>query len=172
MSDEKHESWQNTIAGKIFLKKYNQRGELAAEMIPGGKVFQITPTERRINSEMAATPELDFFRNGQLTPVRLIETEEDAKEIASNPNLLAESDMVDLFKAHWKTFEARISEINNATTLERLLEVAQSDVVDAKVRQVEVIKAKLDQINPANHVEIAHAGGLDRGTDMKPVSPR
>lgn len=167
-----HESWKNTTAGRIFLKKYNQRGELASEMVPGGKVFQISPVERRINTEMAALPELDFFSNGQLTPVRLIETEEDAKEIASNPNLMAESDMVDLFKGHWKTFEARVGEINNLTTLRRLLEVGQSSEVDAKVRQVDVIKAKIEEISPAEHVEINHAGSVDERTGLKPVTPR
>lgn len=167
-----HESWKNTTAGRIFLKKYNQRGELAAEMIPGGKVFQISPKERRINTEMAAGPELDFFSNGQLTPVRLIDTEEDAKEIASNPNLMAESEMVDLFKGHWKSFEARVNDIGNLTTLQRLLEVAQSDAVDAKVRQMEAIKARIDEISPAGHVEITHAGSVDERTGLKPVTPR
>lgn len=167
-----HESWKNTTAGRIFLKKYDKRGELAAEMVPGGKTFQITPHERRINSEMAASPGLDFFSNGQLTPVRLIETEEDAKEIASNPNLMAESEMVDLFKAHWKTFESRIAEVGNLTTLQRLLEVAQSDQVDAKVRQVDALKARIEEISPADHVEINHAGSVDERTGLKPVTPR
>lgn len=172
MSDQKHETWKNATQGRIFLKKYNQKGEMAAEMIPGGKVFQISPNERRINAELAATPDLDFFQNGQLTPVRLIETEEDAKEIASNPNLMAESDMVDLFKGHWKTFEARVGEISNLTTLRRLLEIAQSDQVDAKVRQVEAVKQKIEEIDPPDHVEIGHAGSVDERTGLKPVTPR
>jgi hypothetical protein len=172
MSDPQHETWKNATRGRIFLKKYNQQGQLAAEMVPGGKVFQISPTERRINTEMAASPDLDFFQNGQLTPVRLIETEEDAKEIASNPNLMAESDMVTLFKGHWKTFEAKVNEISNLTTLKRLLEIAQSDEVDAKVRQVEAVKARISDIDPVEHVEIAHAGSVDERTGLKPVTPR
>lgn len=169
MSDE-FETWKNATLGRVVLKKYNQRGELSDEMMPGGKVFHIKPAERRINQEMAALPELDMFQNGQLTPVRLIDTEEDAKEIASNPNLLSESEMRDLFKGHWKTFESKVSEVSNLTTLERLLQVANE--VDAKVRQVEVIQARIAEINPVEHVEINHAGAVDERTGLRPVTPR
>lgn len=169
MSDE-FETWKNSTAGRVVLKKYNQRGELADEMFGGGKVFHIKPQERRINQEMAASPDLDMFKNGQLTPVRLIDTEEDAQEIASNPNLISDGEMKDLFKAHWKTFESKVGEISNMTTLERLLEVASE--VDAKVRQVEFVRARIDELNPADHVEINHAGSVDERTGLRPVSPR
>lgn len=170
MSASEFESWKNSTPGRVVLKKYTQRGDLGDEMIAGGKVFHISPKERRINQEMAATPELDMFQNGFLTPVRLIETEEDAKEIASNPNLMSETEMADLFKGHWKTFESRVSEVSNLNTLNRLLEVAST--VDAKVRQVEVIRARIEEISPEDHVEIAHAGSTDPMTGLRSVTPR
>lgn len=170
MTTDDFETWKNSTAGRVVLKKFNQRGELSDEMMSGGKVFHIKPQERRINQEMAATPELDMFSNGQLTPVRLIETEEDAKEIASNPNLLSESDMKDLYKGHWKTFESKVAEISNINTLERLLEIGSE--VDAKVRQIDVIKARVEELNPVEHTEINHAGSVDERTGLRPVSPR
>lgn len=167
---EEYETWKNSTAGRVVLKKYNQRGELSDEMMSGGKVFHIKPQERRINQEMAANPDLDMFSNGQLTPVRLIETEEDAKEIASNPNLLSEEEMKDLYKGHWKSFESKVSEISNLTTLERMLEVGNE--VDAKVRQVETIRARIEELNPVDHVEIEHSGNIDERTGLRPVTPR
>jgi hypothetical protein len=164
------ESWKNASLGRVVLKKYNQRGELADEMVTGGKVFHISPKERRINQEMAASPDLDFFQNGFLTPVRLIETEEDAAELASNPNLLSEEDMRGLFKGNWKAFDQKVQEISNLTTLKRMLEVAQE--VDATIRQVDVVNARIQEIDPADHVEIGHAGNFDERTGLKPVTPR
>lgn len=172
MSDDKYETWKNATLGRVVLKKYNQKGELSDEMVAGHKVFHITPQERRINTEMAATAELDMFSNGQLTPVRLIDSEEDAKELASNPNLMSEDEMRDLFKAHWKTFEARVSEISNLPALNRMLELASNNEVDAKVRQLDAIKARIEDVNPTTHVEISHAGSVDERTGLKPVTPR
>lgn len=164
------EAWKNAGLGLIVIKKTNQRGELGEEAVPGGKMIQISPGDRRVNSELAANEDLDVFRNGMLTPVRLIETEEDAKEIASNPNLMTESDMENLFKGHWKTFETRIAEIANETTLNRLLEVARS--VDAKVRQVETIEARLSEVCPVTHVEVTQAGPGGSMTGIRPVTPK
>lgn len=165
------EAWKNAGLGLIVIKKTNQKGEFGEEAVPGGKVIQITPKDRRANSEMAAIEELDVFKNGMLTPIRLIDSEEDAKEIASNPNLMTEQDMKDLFKSHWKTFENRIGEVANETTLTRLLEIGRAE--DAKVRQVEAIEARLAEIRPVTHVEvIQQAGVAGPMTGIKPVTPK
>lgn len=164
------ESWKNVTLGRIVLKKYNQRGELADEMVTAGKVFHISPKERRINQEMAANPKMDFFQNGYLTPIRLIETEEDAKELAANPNLMSESEMKDMFKGNWKAFDQRVQEVSNLTTLKRMLEVANE--VDATVRQVEVIQSRIDSLNPDDLTEIRHAGSIDERTGLRPITPR
>jgi hypothetical protein len=165
------EAWKNAGAGLIVIKKTNQKGDFGEEAVLGGKVIQISPKDRRANSEMAATEELDVFKNGMLTPIRLIDSEEDAVEIASNPNLMTEQDMKDLFKSHWKTFETRIGEIANETTLTRLLEIGR--IEDAKVRQVEAIEARLADVRPVSHIEVVQqSGAAGPMTSIKPVTPK
>lgn len=159
VENKQFETWQNATRGLVVLKKYNQRGDLADEVVTSGRSIHISPNERRINQEMAANEDLDMFKNGTLAPLRIIDTEEDAKEIASNPNILSESEMKDLFAGHWKAFDARVAQIRNPQTLERMLEV--SSELDAKVRQVETIKERLAQVAPSKTtvIETAPGGG-------------
>lgn len=166
-----YESWKNATNGLLFIRKYNNRGDLGHEAVHARKTFHVTPQERRINQEMAAVPSQDFFSNGMLTPVRLIDTEEDAKEIASNPNLMSESDMKGLFKAQWKTFDARIDSITNETTLKRLLEMSQDNEVGASVRQADAVQARLREVAPQTFIEVQSAPISEKQT-LKPTSPR
>jgi hypothetical protein len=98
-----------------------------------------------MNQDMAADRDLDAFQNGTLIPVRLIDPEEQ-KEIASNPNYIGETEMQELFAGHWKTFETKVSQITSSTTIKRMLDVATE--VDAKVRQVEALKARMQELVP------------------------
>jgi hypothetical protein len=91
--------------------------------------------------------------NGILTPIRLIEGSENSAEIASNPNLISEEDMRKLFGQHWKQFQGRVNEITNVTTLSRLL--AMTDEVDATVKQVQVIKDRIAEVQPNSFVEVS-----------------
>lgn len=166
------ELWRNVSAGRVFLKQFNQRGELVDHLINGGKTFNISPKERRINQEMAATEELDVFSNGMLSPVKLIETEEDTAAIANNPNLMAESEMSEIFSGHHKTFAKRVADISNPVTLQRLLEVAASDDVDAKVSQVDLIKARLEEVAPSLYSEVVTTSISGGSTGMNPTTPR
>lgn len=103
-----------------------------------------------MNSDMAANEDLDVFKNGMMVPVRLIEGTEDKAEIASNPNLKSEGDLRELFSLHWKQFESEVAKITNVTTLNRLKEIAQEG--DATVRQVNVIEARVVDVDPGSHV--------------------
>jgi hypothetical protein len=145
------EMWENHSNGKVWVWKIDQRtGGMRDEIVASGMKFSIKNDDRVMNQEMAASEEMDIFKNGTLMPVRLIDQEE-AKELASNPNFISESEMRDLFTGHWKTFETKVASITNAGVLERMLAI--SGEVDAKVRQVEVLKARLHELNPIPVVE-------------------
>lgn len=145
MENEK-ETWRNATKGRVAVLKHNGRGVLDHELVSGGKTVLLTQAERIINQDMAATEELDVFKNGTMVPVRLLDTTEDAKEIASNPNLKSEQDLRDMFKLQWKKFETEVAEISNLTTLLRLKEIAQEG--DATVRQVNVIESRIADVDP------------------------
>lgn len=164
------ELWRNVSAGRVVLKRFNQRGELTDVMVGGGKTFDLSPKERRINQEMAATEGLDVFSNGMLSPVRLIESEEDTAAIVSNPNLMAESEMAEIFSVHHKTFEKRLSEISNPVTLSRLLEVAGE--VDAGVSKVNAVQARLHEVAPSLYSEVASTSIGSGPTEMTATTPK
>lgn len=159
------ETWQNVTEGTVVLKRVDHRGEMTKEeVISGGRTFQITSTERRLNQDNAADAGLDVFRNGILHPLRLMDDTEEAKEMAANPNHMSESEMKDMCRAHPKTFEKRLNEIANTTTLQRLLTMAHTE--DASIKRVEAIEQRLAVMDPNAVVEVRVAG-----TPSGPVSP-
>ena len=140
------ETWKNSTRGRIGVLKFDRRGELRNELVRPDMAVHLTPDERQINQEKAASAELDIFSNGHLTPVRLLEGTEDTQEIASNPNLMGESDLRGLFKAHWKTFDTKVKEITNTITLNRLLALSEDDSVNATVKQVATIRKQIESL--------------------------
>lgn len=143
MAEVQRETWRSNIPGTIVVQKYDRRGDIVEEIILGGRSFQISTEERLFNQDLAATEGQDPFRNGMMQPLRLLDGTEDKAEIASNPNLLSESDMQLMFKAHFKTFESKVKSITNVTTLTRLRDVANE--VDATIKQLEVIDSRLKE---------------------------
>lgn len=174
------ETWRNATAGTVFLIRLDHRGEQTInEQVNSGRVIHLTPEERRINMEKAASESQDPFRNGIMTPVRLIDTEEDARELAANPNAMSETDMRALFKtrnpAASAALGAKLIAISNLTSLERLLAMAYEE--DTSVKTVERIQARIREVTTLNASPIPSAPrGRDKSGDEavygRPVSPR
>ena len=143
------EAWKNVTQGTVVLKRLDRMGNLVDEVVSGGKVVHITPQERMFNMEQAADPDLDFFKNGILTPMRIIETAEDFEEIKNNPNHMSEGDMQELFKTKGlKAFQDKIETVNNPITLNRMIEIAKSEEVNATMRQMQILTARLEEVTP------------------------
>lgn len=138
------ETWENASRGIVWVKKLDRMGNLKDEVIRAGMKVVLSTEERMFNQDSAATEDLDVFKNGRLIPVRLIETAEDAKEIAANPNLISESEMRGLFKAHHKTFEAKVNSITNVVALERMSAMAEEE--NASLRQVNLLQARMSDL--------------------------
>ena len=145
---EKKEIWMNSSKGKALVLKYDRLGNLTHEIVRTGGKVDVTTDERLINSDRAALETLDIFKNGVMTPVRLLDGTEDAHEIAANPNLKSEEDLRKLFKLQWKRFDEELSTITNTTTLSRLMEIASE--IDATMRQVKSIQARLEAVDPSS----------------------
>ena len=143
---DEYETWENRAAGMIYLWKFNEQGTLAHQGVPGGSKIQVTPHERRINQEKAAGADLDVFQNGMLAPLRLIDAEEDTKDLQANSNAMSETAMKALFRSQIPTFTKKVNEISNPITLTRLLEVASE--VDATIRQEKIIRERMSEVTP------------------------
>lgn len=151
------EKWENTTRGRVVILRYDRNGDVRREMIRAGQKFTLTPEERVLNSDRAATEKLDIFRNGVLNAVQLLDGVEDPayQEIASNPNMMSESDLKELFTLHWKTFEKRVNDIDNTLTLSRLVAIAdEADEQDSdsdvtvSTRQYKILKDRLEELDP------------------------
>ncbi len=172
----KVETWQNVGRGRVVVLKFDRNGDVRHEMVRGGQKFTITSEERLLNMDRAAKEELDVFKNGFLTPVRLLDDAEDYQEIASNPNLLSEAELTEMFNLQWKAFEFKVNNISNSLTLERLAELAESEDVNVTHKQFQVIKARLAEVLPASRAveatveQIGHVRGGEG--DSKGVTPQ
>lgn len=140
------ETWKNNGNGNIWVWKTDRFGNMKDELVKSGQKFTITTDERLHNSERASSPDLDIFRNGSLAPVKLIEGSEDEAELASNPNLIAESEMAGLFKLKAKGFDERLGSITNETVLRRLKAIAEDEETGATLAQVRKVEARLEEI--------------------------
>jgi hypothetical protein len=169
-----NEVWMNATLGTVFVLKMDHRGELTRhEQVNSGRKFNITTEERRLNMERAADESLNVFTNGTLVPVRLIAEDEESRELASNPNAMSESDMASLLSGHFKTFEAKLNQIRNSSTLERMLAVAYEQ--DASVKRVDRIRERLDQVGSGLGAtrprEVSGPQPETRSITGRPVSP-
>jgi len=146
------ESWRNASEGYVVVGLYDRRGDVEHQIIPAGGTILLTPEDRSMSQDAAASEDLDIFSNGMMVPVRLLETTEDKAEIESNPNLKSEDDLKEMFSLQWKKFEAEVGLIGNVTTLSRLKQLAQSEGIDATVRQVNTIESRINELNPESAV--------------------
>lgn len=149
------ETWENISRSRFFIKKYNNRGDLINTEVQGRRKFHVTPQERAVNQELMASERKDPFLNGMFAPVRLLDTTEDAEEIASNPNVIGESEMVNLVKGSAKALKERIGSITNHVLLARLLEVASEQ--DVQASKITAIQERLDEVNPSRTNVVEHA---------------
>lgn len=137
------ETWENRGNGNIWVWKADRFGTMKDELVKAGGKFTITTDERLHNQERAANVDQDIFRNGTLGPVKLIKGSEDEKELASNPNLIAESEMAELFSLHHTKFDERLASITNETVLRRLQGLAEDEETGATLRQVRKIEERI-----------------------------
>lgn len=149
MAEKAPETWQNVTAGRVVINRIDHRGELTkTTIVDPGKKFSLTTEERKMNQELAARADLDVFSNGFLQPVRILDSVDDAREIAANPNLMSEAEMRALMKPSVKTpdFAQKLATVTNSAALERLLALAEEE--DATISKHEAIRARLREASP------------------------
>lgn len=147
---EDKETWKNAGRGSVWLNVFDpaKPGALKHQQVRGGGTIVITTQERQVNQDRAANRDLDMFTNGTLTPVRLVDSAEDYEEIASNPNLLSEDDMRDLFKLKTPSFKKRIGEITNSIAMARMLEMAKEEESELNISmaQYKAVETRLAEL--------------------------
>lgn len=166
------ERWKSTIDGEVWIKQYDRRGDEISVRVQGGREFRILPDERKWNQELVAEVKNDPFQNGMLIPLDLVESAEDFEDLKGNPNHLTEVDMRSLLADPKALDRLRdgISQVSNPTTLVRLLAIAEGDPsVDATLKQVNVIRARLQQVQQQDDYEEVEQIGYGRTSDGRDV---
>lgn len=136
------EQWKNTTAGMVYVTRIGDYGKKQTELIGTGRVFAITPQERRLNQNGYASPEQDMFQNGTLAAVSLIDGEPDTPKLRDNPNMVDEKEIPRMFKLRGEHFADRIELISNPATISRLLELARDPRLNATVQQFEQLRRR------------------------------
>lgn len=136
------ETWKNVSAGKVWINRIGDYGKPRTEIVVGGRSFNLTPQERRMNQNVVARPELDVFTNGTLQPISLIDEEWDTEMLRSSPNALGELDIEKLFKVRGEAFRDRLEQITNLATVNRLAELAREPRFNVTVQQYEIVKLR------------------------------
>jgi hypothetical protein len=178
MSDETQlETWQNASKGRIGVKTKDRWGEWKTNTLRSGAKIQLSTAERQWNSEKAASAKQDVFRNGFLVPigdtVKILDGTEDAKDIASNPNLLSESDLRNLFKkgTTQKAFAEKVSGITNTSTLRRLLDMTEDEDLGATVKHQKIVQNRLVELEPDLGLQEIDQVPGEAPPPFRPVSP-
>lgn len=141
------EQWQNTTAGTVYITRIGEYGKRISELVYGGRVFSITPQERRFNQNACASPALDVFINGTLQPKSLLDDEPDTPRLRDNPNMIDEKEIPRIFRLRGEMFAERIATITNTATIARLLELAREPRLNATVQQFEQLRRRERALN-------------------------
>lgn len=68
MSEDTIEIWRNSGRGLFIATKLSNDGTVRHEPIPGGREFQVLPTDRRAHQALCRTDASDPYSNGLLAP--------------------------------------------------------------------------------------------------------
>lgn len=138
------EVWKNAAPGSTGILKVDPYGNVRGERIAPGTTTTVTPYERRVNHDRSVSEELDPFLNGRLTPVRLLDDDEDTPVLKANPNTWSETEIKNALKLPAKELKSALEDISNPIVLERMEEVAQS--ADATVSQIKAIEDRKEEV--------------------------
>jgi len=138
---DKVEIWKNSSAGMRWYKVLDRLGQQVGKTVQGGRTFTLTPFDRQLNQDEAASPEQDLFRNGQFVLIKAAQ-DTNMAEIESSDSF-TDSELTALVHeilAKDKTIEAAIHFIESPVTLTRLME--ELVIEDAPASAIAIVKAK------------------------------
>jgi hypothetical protein len=159
--DEKLEVWKNTTTGMRWAKFHDRGGNEQTKLVQGGRTFAITPFDRQVNQDMAATPSQDLFRNGTFTLVKAAE-DTNMDEIKS-PDSLTDNELAALSQEIQGTPERVDYFTKDIVAPIALGHLVEQLVVDGAPKEaIAFVKAKRDKFDKsvkpqAERVKVADA---------------
>jgi hypothetical protein len=163
------ETWLNTSPSLVHIIKIGEYGKRETDLIYGGRLFSLTPQERRLNQTSCYDVKSDPFTNGTFKPLALLDDEPDTETLRANPNVLDDDGIAELFTLTGEAFSQRLIAITNPTAVDRLIETAKQPTAGATVGQLETLK-RYKKLLAGEKDEPAPEPGPE--PVPKPVTPR
>ena len=164
------EVWRNVAQGISSIKKLDPMNREMDTIIRGGQTFTITPFERQMNQQYAASPDLDMFRNGRLVIIEAADATNAAEIESINSWTDAEiDDFVLQAKGNLEAAVPFLERVQSIVTLRRIEETAIEEEVSELVPHIE---SRMKVLNPDLPVEtVTVVGGTATTTAPKAVTP-
>lgn len=125
---EKLERWKNNTQSQIWVDKIDpMTKEKQSTQIMPGTIVEISSEERQSNQVRTVDKKLDWFSNGSLSPVELVEDATDYAAITENSNTLSESEVFDLLDLKAPELKKRLADIDSIFILSKLNDYLESD---------------------------------------------
>lgn len=149
---EELEIWENRNRSEFWVMKEDMSGEVVPVRVGPGKQIEISTYDRQRNQEQTIDPKYDWFTNGALSRVKLIDTADDIEEIQANPNTKSEKELIELLNLSANELKKELAKITSPLVLARLKEFIESDAAD-KIESLTVAKNKAvltryDELHP------------------------
>lgn len=139
------EVWKNVTPGLRYYIEMDPLGRQTHGLVQAGRTFTITPLERQINQQGAASPEQDMFRNGSFVLVQ--ETDETILDEVVSPNSVSDGEIEvavhEALAGDEESIMQILDNVSSAVTAQRVLE--ELVVQDGPASLVEAAKAKVDE---------------------------
>lgn len=128
------ETWESVSEAMNWVIREDRRGDEQYIPVTGAMQFKITTYERILTQDKIKSRDLDPFLNGQFRPVIV----PDSISIETNPNALSDDDIRRIFVASDVAWEEYMAVIDSASTLRRMLQLAEeSDLSLKRYRELE-----------------------------------
>jgi hypothetical protein len=152
---EELEVWENRNRSEIWVEVEDVSGRPVSRRVGPGQRIELSSYDRQLNQEAArngAGPDYDWFTNGALSNVRLLDTADDYEEIKSNVNTKSEAEIRDLLKLNANELKKELAEITSPLVVARLKNFIESDDADKAesitVAKVKAVNARYDELHP------------------------
>ena len=146
------EIWENPNRSEFWVMKEDLSGNVVSTRIAPGKQIEISTYDRQRNQEQTVDPKFDWFTNGALVRVRLLDTADDYEEITAQPNTKSEKELRDLLNLTANELKKELAEIDSPLVLARLKEFIESDEADKAegltVAKNKAVIARYEELHP------------------------
>ena len=153
---EELEIWENRNRSEFWVMKEDLSGQVNSVRVAPGKQIEISTYDRQRTQEQTVDPRFDWFTNGALSRVKLLDTADDIEELEANPNTKSEKELRDLLSLNANELKKELAEITSPLVLARLKAFIESDDSDDSdkaegltVAKSKAVMARYDELHPS-----------------------